>query len=279
MHGSQAIAAIEAQNERTLERVAQFRVDYADGRATFDDFSKLKHEFPYIGFVPCSAGGIDFVIFHANDDIVGWEYLWFGDDHYERDIVGQWIAWCRAAERGAVLDIGGYTGLMSVLAAKANPNLRVHLFEPMARTVERAKINVYANYVRSQVKLHNKAASDVAGEAKINLYRNEDFLGTGNSIYDKKLEIRDVKIIETVRVDDLLPAAHPSVVKVDVEGHELSCLRGMEAMVKRSRPQMVVEVWEHTRDDVLALLRTWGYECVPFEDPGGRVVNYACTPA
>ena len=83
MQVNQTLAAIEAQNERTLERVAQFRLDYAAGTATFDDFSKLKHEFPFIGFVPCSAGGIDFVIFHANDDIVGWEYLWFGDDYYE----------------------------------------------------------------------------------------------------------------------------------------------------------------------------------------------------
>lgn len=274
--GNSAAALIESENARALERIRKFRADYAIGRASFDDFSHLKHQFPYFGFVPCHAGGIDFVLFHANDDIVAWEYSWFGPDYYEREIVVTWLEWCR--DPGLVYDIGGYTGLMSVLAALANRGTQVHLIEPMDRTIERAKINVRANRVDQRVKLHNKAASNKNGEAEIKLYREENFLGTGNSIYDKGLKVHDVKKIQCVTVDGYLRDLNPSVVKIDVEGHEQACIEGMRATIERARPKMIVEIWEHTRADVLALLADLGYSCSPFEAKERRVMNFQCTP-
>lgn len=52
-----------------------------------------------------------------------------------------------------VLDIGGYSGLMPVLAALSHPDTSVSLFEPMDRTVERAIINVKANGVLDRVQV------------------------------------------------------------------------------------------------------------------------------
>lgn len=275
--GSGSLAVLEANNAETLARIADFRDSVARGDVGHSEFSRLKHEHPFIGFVPCRAQGVEFVLFHANDDLVAWDYQWGGDDHYEPDVVRTWVEWCRGAS--LVYDIGAYTGLMSILAAKTSPEAEVHLFEPMDRTVERAKINVRANQLGRRVHLHNRAASDVAGEARIHLYRDEDFLGTGNSLYDKEsVPIRDSKVIQRVRIDDELPGLSPDVVKIDVEGHELECLRGMAETVSRARPRMVVEVWEHTRDEVLGMLAGWGYRCEPFEDPSRRVVNYACHP-
>lgn len=274
---NQALETIEGANRRTLERISDFREAAARGEAGHAEFSKLKHKHPFVGFVPCRAQDLEFVLFHANDDVVAWDYHWYGDDHYEAAVVQVWVEWSRGAS--LVYDIGAYTGLMSILAAKASPTAEVHLFEPVDRTVERAKINVRANQVGGRVHLHNRAASDIAGEARINLYRDEDFLGTGNSLYNKEtVPIRDSKVIQRVRVDDELPGLSPDVVKIDVEGHELDCLRGMTETVKRARPRMVVEVWEHTRDEVLEMLAGWGYSCEPFEDPARRVVNYACRP-
>lgn len=276
-HGAAAntqLSLIETANRESLDWIAGFRERFARGEADFEEFSRAKHDHPFMGFVPCRAQGIDFVMFHANDDIVVWEYLWFGDDSYESEIVEQWVAWAR--DSSLVFDIGAYTGLMSILAAKANPDAAVHLFEPMDRTVERAKVNIYANSLRGRVKLHNRAASDAAGKAEINLYRDEDFLGTGNSIYDKSLRIAAVKTIECVVVDDYLPGELPDLVKIDVEGHELAVLQGMSNTIKSAGPRMIVEVWEHTRSEVLELLRSWDYECEPFERTEQRVMNYRC---
>jgi len=256
---------------------SRFRDAHRKGAAGWGDFSRLKHQHPYFGLVPCTANGVDFVLFHANDDVIAWEYLWFGDDAYEHEIVKTWVTWCSETP-GVIYDIGGYTALMSVLAAKVSPTNQVHLFEPMARTIERAKINVRANGVDRRVTLHNKAASDHEHDAKINLYRNEDFLGPGNSIEDKNLPIIATQSIRCVSVDEALPGGTPSVAKIDVEGHELATLRGMQGTLKRSRPRMIVEVWEHSRRDVLGLLGDLGYSCQPFEPDERRVMNFRCIP-
>lgn len=267
---------LDLLNRRALDRISKFRENYHSRLESYEDFSKIKHQFPYFGYVSCKASDIEFLLFHANDDVVAWEYLWFGADAYEREILGVWLDWCRSAV--VVYDIGAYTGLMSVLAALANSGSRVHLFEPMERTIERAKINIKSNLVEGQVKLHNRAASNVCGNEVIKLYRNEDFLGTGNSIYDKSLKVFDEKVIRCVTIDDHLKGVRPDVVKIDVEGHELACLHGMEKTLKESRPKMIVEMWEHSRKEVLAYLSGLGYECSPFEKNEKRVMNFKCVP-
>ncbi|HET7735555.1 MAG TPA: FkbM family methyltransferase [Nocardioidaceae bacterium] len=272
-----AIAAIEAANEQTLRAVADFRAAVERGAAGREQFSELKQKHRFIGFVPCHAGGVDFALFAAHDDVVAWEYLWFGADAYEADLIALWVDWCRSSP-GVVYDVGGYTGIMSVLAAKSNTENQVHLFEPIDRTIERAKINSRANKVAGRVTLHNVAASDAAAEAKINLYRSDNILGTGNSLYDKGLEVRDIKTITCVRLDDELPDLSPTVVKVDVEGHELAAVRGMQRTIVRARPRMLVEVWDHTRDELLRLLDELDYDCRPLDSVDRRVVNYACLP-
>jgi len=267
---------IDKQNNRTLKKIAAFRKDYAQNKTDFNAFSLLKHKHPFFGFVPCQAASTDFTLFHANDDVVAWEYLWFGADQYETEIVTTWIQWCK--ESSLVYDIGAYTGLMSILAALSNKETQIHLFEPMDRTIERAKINIKANYVEQSIQLHNKAASDSEHEASINLYREENFLGPGNSIYDKNLPILDVKKIQCIKIDDYLPDLKPTIIKIDVEGHEKECLAGMIETIKRSRPKMIIEVWEHTRKEVLSQLTELGYECTPFEKKEVRVMNYKCLP-
>lgn len=271
-----ALKRLRRLNRRSLRTISAFRDERERDAEAFAEFSRLKHRHPYYGFVPCTSEGLDVVMFHASDDVVAWEYLWFGADSYETPIVRTWVRWARVSE--TVYDIGAYTGLMTLLAAAANPRATVHLFEPMDRTVERAKINVRANGYADRVTLHAQAASDEAGPVEINLYRDEDFLGTGNSIFDKSLDIAAVKTIRSVRVDDELPDLAPDLVKVDVEGHELATLRGLAASVERGRPRMVVESWDHSRKDLLVLLEGWGYRCEPFEDVDQRVMNFRCVP-
>ena len=77
----------------------------------------------------------------------------------------------------------------------------------------------------------------------------------------------------------MFPEKQFDVVKIDVEGHEASCLEGMKGIVSRSRPKMVIEVWEHNKEYVLQFLDSFNYRYRPFEDPSRRVVNYACEPA
>lgn len=268
-----------AARNATLEAAVQrFRRDYAAGRVTLADLPQLKRAHPTFGIYPCTAGGIEFVMFSANDDVVVWDYIWRGEDGYETELVKTWIGWCRERP-GPVLDIGGYTGLMSLVAAHAHPENEMHLFEPIERILERASVNVKLNGFGRRIRLHPYAASDRAGEVKMNLYRDENFLSTGSAIDAKAgKELRGVKTIHTVTVDAYLPGIAPTVVKIDVEGHELATLRGMEETIARARPHMLIEVWEPTRDAVLEFLRGHGYALTRTEAEDRRVNNYLALP-
>ncbi|PKQ04981.1 MAG: FkbM family methyltransferase, partial [Alphaproteobacteria bacterium HGW-Alphaproteobacteria-10] len=48
-------------------------------------------------------------------------------------------------------------------------------------------------------------------------------------------------------------------VKIDVEGHEIEALRGAEALIRRDRPDMLIEVADVNRAEIDALLNSFGY--------------------
>lgn len=77
---SSPLEKLAAINRQATERKDQFRKDVAAGRAAPGGFQKLKHQYPYMGTVECSAAGLDFLLYHCNDDVIAWEYFWRGTD-------------------------------------------------------------------------------------------------------------------------------------------------------------------------------------------------------
>jgi len=129
------------------------------------------------------------------------------------------------------------------------------------------------NGVASRTRLHSVAVSDIDGVLEMNLFRNEDFLSTGSSLSLKPgMDVHHTKQVRTVSLDSFLPNANPIAVKIDVEGHELNVLRGMTNMLERSKPRLLIEVWQDTRMDVLILLESLGYNLTRVE-PRDREVN------
>lgn len=271
------IDEISKGNAAQAKAAVQFRHDLKAGKVARSEFPQIKQTYPAFGIFPCKAAGIEFVMFHAHDDLVVWEYLWFGEDGYETELVKTWVSWCR--KPGLVLDIGAYSGLMSLLAALANSKNEVHLFEPLERVIERANVNVKINGLGHKIRRHPLAASDREGEVTIHLYRDEDFLGTGSSIDPKAgKDILGHKTIRTVAVDEHLPDIAPRAIKIDVEGHELATLKGLERTIRRSKPNILIEVWEKNRAEVLNLLDELGYELQRNEPNDRPVNNYIALP-
>lgn len=271
------LAALEDRNRLALERREAFRRDLADGKALLADFQALKHQHPYIGFVECRACDIPFLMFHANDDVVVWEYFWLGHDAYEPELTRAWIDCASKAER--ILDIGAYTGLMSILAALANPDCEVHAIEPLDRTVERLRINLKANGVLERVKTHARAAAAEYGIEMIKYYRDENFLGTGSSIHDKGKVVHTRKMVEMVNVDHYLGSKYNfDLIKIDVEGYEASVLDGIARIIKRDRPNLIIEVWRENSDYIFDRLDQWSYRMKRFGSEESRVVNFFCEP-
>jgi hypothetical protein len=75
-----------------------------------------------------------------------------------------------------------------------------------------------------------------------------------------KLEAQKVQII---RMDDL--KLNPYLVKVDIEGGELSALLGMKETLKRSRPVLIVECHKKEFNEMMNLLSELDYDLVDLE--------------
>lgn len=127
------------------------------------------------------------------------------------------------------IDIGGNVGNYTAELRKRNPALEIHIFEPSATNLKKLTDRFKND---SLVELVPLALSDDAGSAT--LYSNEPGSGLG-SLTKRKLEHFNIafdaeETINTVRFEDYwkttLQSRRLDMVKIDIEGHELTALKG-----------------------------------------------------
>jgi FkbM family methyltransferase len=112
------------------------------------------------------------------------------------------------------------------------------LFEPNPRAAERAEENIHLNNLKFQV--FRQALSDAVGTVEFedaggvsSCNRTVDGFSTASPTIRVKRTTFDQFLREYGR-----PAI--SIVKIDVEGHENSVLRGMKTFLRNERPKLVM---------------------------------------
>lgn len=167
-------------------------------------------------------------------------------------------AWVRAIHpQKAAIDIGAYTGLYSIFAAKCDAV--VAAFEPMPANIWRFKANAAHNKVHRNIHLFEAAASEIEGEGSLN-YNSRVPLTTGASleVYDQHHDSAYKVKVLTV---DAIGIVEVKAMKIDVERHEPAVIRGALAVIERDRPELIIECLDdNMKDLVLSLLP--GYEFV-----------------
>lgn len=155
------------------------------------------------------------------------------------------------------IDVGTWWGPWSWWLAKRVP--RVEAFEPNASIY-----NTLNAILPSNVTLHNVALSDARGEAS--LWSPSSELGTeGRStlVGDGRSGWLQQRV-ETVPLDEL-GYSDVGFVKIDVEGSELSVLRGARALLQEERPTLLVEVEDAHQspdgmDSIFEYVKDLGYQ-------------------
>ncbi|OAA21585.1 methyltransferase, FkbM family [Frankia sp. EI5c] len=133
-----------------------------------------------------------------------------------------------------VLDVGGWYGPWTfwlsriahrVVTVEANPELAAFI----------------ARVASPNVTVIAKAASDQAGTATLSLPPGGR--GTEGRASLGELPGGRSVTVETFRLDSL-ELDDVGLIKIDVEGHELSALRGAEGIIQKWRPNLLVEIEE-----------------------------------
>lgn len=124
-----------------------------------------------------------------------------------------------------VLDLGANIGYYTLLSARAvGPEGRVLALEPDPGNLDLLERNVELNGFEDRVEILAVAASDRKGTAR---------LAAGDAANLRRIDAAGTVEVETVSLDDLL-AGRPRVdlLRMDVEGHEVQVLDGMDGTVE-----------------------------------------------
>jgi FkbM family methyltransferase len=155
------------------------------------------------------------------------------------------------------LDIGANFGLYAYYMSRAvGTTGKVYSFEPVQFTFEAFKVVGRLLRFTHNVELINQGCSDenatllfavpvqqsgafAAGQAYLG-NRNDEHAGKESQVRWESTKSVEAKV---VRLDDFLPQASDiSMVKIDIEGAELLCLKGAENLLDRNLPTIICEI-------------------------------------
>jgi FkbM family methyltransferase len=174
------------------------------------------------------------------------------------------------------VDVGANIGYFTCLAAayiRDSGRGRVFAFEPNPRLVPLLRRNAEINWSLAPITIHPCAVGDTAGTASLQIPEGHAVNATFSDYHGEHAH-HSVEV-EVVRLDDVLPKdLAVDFLKIDVEGHELSVLRGAANVIARSPAIRIVIEWSITqiRDagvdptEFVALFA--GFQCYNADLPG-----------
>ena len=181
------------------------------------------------------------------------------------------IEFCREliTNGNIIIEVGGHIGFLSLLFRKlATSSGQVYVFEPGKNNLPYLYKNVFK---KENIKIIDKACSQKNGYA--NLYI-ENLTGQNNSL-NKNFEIfnensqnaPNIKItkeaikVETISLDSFCKSnkINPDFIKVDVEGHELSVLKGAKkTLLNEKKPIIMIEI-QSNYSSIITMLKELDY--------------------
>tara|TARA_Y100000741_G_scaffold315519_1_gene261409 strand:+ start:1547 stop:2299 length:753 start_codon:yes stop_codon:yes gene_type:complete len=169
------------------------------------------------------------------------------------------------------IDIGVYRGVYSYEMAKYSK--MVHAFEPNPIIFKDIELNL--GKIIKNINLYNFALSDKENKVLLKVpIRNknydksnyEEYFQMGRATIHEQNVMGDIETFEikSKKLDNFTFSNRISFIKIDVEGHEMSVIKGAENTIKQYKPTLLVEIEEkHSKQKVLDsinYINSLGYE-------------------
>ena len=177
-----------------------------------------------------------------------------------------------AKEVGArsFLDVGANIGIYSILMSTVLN--RIIAFEADKNTAAEVEKNARLNGIPIEVQA--VAVSDKIGTANFSVhgpYKGSSGIAE-TSIHSRSGEIISVP---TVTLDKWTQIEGPVCIKIDVEGHEPSVLRGASELFRSRDCLIQIECYPQVSDDVSSLLEMAGFVCLFALGPDHYYSNFS----
>lgn len=223
------LATLEAKLDALLSKVGEVRQLVGPFAASFPDGSVLTQTIHNLKYF------ID-----PEDLIIAPQMVIYRQ--WEADVSQVFQQLCR--EDTVFVDVGANFGYFTVLAANLISNRgtgRVIAFEPNPKLADLLRRNVEINWSIAPVAFHQAAVADAPGEVQLYVPKGH---GANASLSAPEDVESLVVTVPAVSLDDTLPADLAiDFMKIDVEGHELSVLKGARGVIGRSPKLHLVMEW------------------------------------
>lgn len=182
---------------------------------------------------------------------------WLGSYEFDKQLL---IA--QTLEKGKVFfDIGANVGFYTLLASSlVGDTGRVFAFEPVPKNVVFLKKHLEMNHLRNAT-VFSAAVSERSGVAQFS---------EGPNNYMGRLADEGTLAVELVSLDELSAKGNldrPDYIKIDVEGAELSVLRGARVLLADACPTIFLATHgSEVHSECLSLLQSLGYICRPLDE-------------
>lgn len=169
-----------------------------------------------------------------------------------------------------VFDIGANVGYFSILIARlVTPDGRVFAFEPSRSNFALLMRNLNLNQLAC-VEPVQIAISEASGSLRLSTqayntnHRIDASEGQSGPDSNDAVEIVLARPLDEVAFDG--GGLVPGIIKMDVEGHEASIIRGAKRLLKTCQPLLLIEL-HGTNNEVADLLEESGYWNIVVETP------------
>ncbi|MEJ7891518.1 MAG: FkbM family methyltransferase [Solirubrobacteraceae bacterium] len=166
---------------------------------------------------------------------------------------------------GVFYDVGANVGFFTLLGARlAGEAGHAYAIEPAPDNAAAIRSNVALNGLEASVTVLERAAGAGPGTGRLQLVDDQSWsklAETGEHPgTDRTIDVQ-------VDALDDLGLRPPTLVKIDVEGHELAVLAGMHRTLAAHAPVVVCELHD-TAAEFVAFMDDAGYRVVNLESPG-----------
>lgn len=189
------------------------------------------------------------------------------DDEYIGPTIAhnmEWDGWMRDdisnyyKEGTDILDIGANIGYNSLMFSDYGP---VVSFEPVYYdiVVKNARQNAILHSINVfPCALSNDNKREIIYIPSHGCQSNTQINYGGTSFHNTE-DMKGVGIeVQCCLLDDIYKGV-PSIIKIDVEGHELQVLEGAQETIKKHKPTLMVEIHDYQNNPVAKLIESMGY--------------------
>ena len=164
------------------------------------------------------------------------------------------------------IDIGANCGYYSIYIANNIPNVIIHSFEPNEDAFFKFKKTLEINKtLKDKINIHNFGLSNKTGKLKMQSMIKHGYSQTGGSsvVESNSYKNFDVYYADFKIGDKVINQNQNTIaIKIDVEGHEINVLNGLENTLVNNKLIIQIEIFETNFQKVNNFLTSLGYKII-----------------